>query len=58
MNVVRLLLPTHTRSPMWVVGKIFIYNLMWLAEYHCKSVVKFNFSDLFLGVIFRDHENG
>ena len=24
-----------------------IYNLLWLAEYQCKGVVKFNLSDLF-----------
>ena len=43
----RLLSPTHTRSPMWDMWKIFICNLLWLAEYQCKGVVKFNFSDLF-----------
>ena len=31
-----------------IMLKIFIYNpLLWLAEYQCKSVVKFNLSDLF-----------
>ena len=33
---------------MSVMLKIFIYNLLWLAKYQCKSVVKFNSSDLFL----------
>ena len=47
MNGVRSLSPAHTRSPMWVMLKIFIYNLLWLAEYQCKGVVKFNLSDLF-----------
>ena len=31
----------------WVMLKIFIYNLLWLAEYQCKGVVKFNFSHVF-----------
>ena len=26
--------------------KIFIYNLLWFAEYQCKRVIKFNLSDL------------
>ena len=47
MNAVRLLCSAHTRSPMWFMWKIFIYNLLWLAEYQCKGVVKFNISDLF-----------
>ena len=55
MNGVQSLSPAHTRSPMWV---IFIYNLLWLAEYQCKGEVKFNLSDLFSGVSFEDHENG
>ena len=37
MNGMRSLSPTHTRSPMWVMLKIFICNLLWLAEYQCKS---------------------
>ena len=36
---------------MWVMLKIFIYNLLWLAEYQCKDVVKFNLSDFFLGSV-------
>ena len=47
MNAVRLLSPAHTRSPMWVMWKVFIYCLLWLVEYQCKGVVKFNLSDLF-----------
>ena len=53
MNAVRSLSPAHTRSPMWVIWKIFIYNLLWLAEYQCKDVVKFNLSDLFFRVQLR-----
>ena len=53
MNGVRSLSPAHTRSPMWVMLKIFIYNLLWLAEYQCKGVVKFNLSDLFIWGQFR-----
>ena len=34
---------------MWAILKIFIYNLLWLAEYQYKGVVKFNLSDLFGG---------
>ena len=34
---------------MWAILKIFIYNLLWLAEYQYKGVVKFNMSDLFWG---------
>ena len=41
MNAVRSLSPAQTRSPMWVMLKIFIYNLLWFAEYQCKGVVKF-----------------
>ena len=37
----------HKITMMWVMLKIFIYNLLWLAEYQCKGVVKFNLSDLF-----------
>ena len=40
MNGMRSLSPTHTRSPMWVMLKIFICNLLWLAEYRCKGVVQ------------------
>ena len=58
MNGVRSLSPAHTRSPMWVMLKIFIYNLLWLTEYQCKGAVKFSLSDLFSGVSFGDHENG
>ena len=47
MNGTRHLPPAHTRSPMWVMLKLFIYNLLWLAEYQCKGMVKFNSSDLF-----------
>ena len=47
MSEVRSILPAHTRSPMWVILKIVIYNLLWLAEYQFKGVVKFNLSDLF-----------
>ena len=46
MNGMQLLLPTNTRSPIWVMLKIFIYNFFWLAEYQCKGVIKFNLSDL------------
>ena len=53
MNGVRSLSPAHTRSPMWVMLKIFIYNLLWLAEYQCKGVVKFNLSDLLIWGQFR-----
>ena len=47
MRGVRSLSAAHTRSPMWVMLKIFIYNLLWLTEYQLKGVVKFNLSDLF-----------
>ena len=47
MNGVRSLSPPQTRSPMWVMLKIFIYNLLWLAQYQYKGVVKFNLNDLF-----------
>ena len=57
MKGVRSLSLAHTRSPMCVMLKIFIYNLLWLAEYQCKDVVKFSLSDLFSGVSFGDHEN-
>ena len=40
MNGVRLLSPAHLRSPMWFMLKIFICNLLWLAEYQCKGVVQ------------------
>ena len=53
MNGVRLLSPTHLRSPMWVMLKRFIYNLLWLAEYQCKGVVKLNLTDLFFWGQFR-----
>ena len=53
MNGVRSLSPAHTRSPVWVTLKIFIYNLLWLAEYQCEDVVKFNLSDLFFWVQLR-----
>ena len=37
---------------MSVMLKILIYNLLWLAKYQCKGVVKFNLSDLFfLGLV-------
>ena len=37
-----------------IMLKIFIYNpLLWLAEYQCKGVVKFNLSDLFFWGQFR-----
>ena len=49
INGVRSLSPTHTRSPIWVMLKIFTYNLLWLAEYQCKGVVKFNLSNLVKG---------
>ena len=51
MNGMRSLSPVHTRSPMWVMLKIFIYNLLRLAEYQLKGVVKFNLSDHFLGSV-------
>ena len=57
MYGVRSLSPVHTKSPMWVMLKSFIYNLLWLAEYQCMGVVKFNLSDLFSGVSFGDHGN-
>ena len=53
MNGVQPLSPAHTRSPVWVALKKFIYNLLWLAEYQCKGVVKFNLSDLFFWGQFR-----
>ena len=34
---------------MSVMLKIFIYNLLWLAEYQCEGVVKFNMSQFFWG---------
>ena len=37
----------HKITIMWFMLKIFIYNLLWLAEYQFKGVVKFNLSDLF-----------
>ena len=37
----------HTRPPVWVMLKILICILLWLAEYQCKGVVKLNLSDLF-----------
>ena len=58
MNGVQSLSPDHTRSPMWVMLKIFTYTLWWLAEYQCKGVVKFSLSDIFSGVSFGGHENG
>ena len=37
-----------------IMLKIFIYNpLLWLAEYQCKGVVKFNLSDLVFRGLFR-----
>ena len=53
MNDGRSLSPAHTLSPVWVMLKIFIYNLLWLAEYQCKGVVKFSLSDLFFWGQFR-----
>ena len=47
MNGVRSLFASVHKIAMWVMSKIFIYNLLWLAEYQCKGVVKFNISDLF-----------
>ena len=43
----------HKITRMWVMLKIFIYNLLWLADYLCKGVVKFNLMDLFWGGQFR-----
>ena len=43
----------HKITIMWFMLKIFIYNLLWLAEYQFKGVVKFNLSDLFFWVQFR-----
>ena len=37
----------HKITIMWVMLKIFIYNLLWLAEYQCKGVVKFSLSHVF-----------
>ena len=37
----------HKITMMWVMLKIFIYNLLWLADYQCKGVVKFNLMNLF-----------
>ena len=48
----------HKITIMWVILKIFICNLLGLAEYQCKGVAKFNLSDLFSGVSFGDHEKG
>ena len=53
MNGVRSLSPAQTRSPMWFMLKIFIYNLLWLAQFQCKGVVKFSLSDLFFWGQFR-----
>ena len=53
MKGVRSLSPAHARSAMWVLLKLFIYNLLWLAEYQCKGVAKFNLSDVFLWDQFR-----
>ena len=50
MNGVRSLFASAHKIAMWVMLKIFIYNLLWLAEYQCKGVVKFSISDLFSGV--------
>ena len=33
---------------MWVKLKTLIYNLLWLTEFHCRGVIKFNSSNLFL----------
>ena len=38
---------------MWVMLKIFIYNLLRSAKYQCKGVVKFSLSDLFFWDQFR-----
>ena len=37
----------HKITIMWVMLKIVIYNLLWLAEYQCKGMLKFSLSDLF-----------
>ena len=42
MNGVRSLSPVHTGSPIWVMLKIFVYNLLRLTRYECEGVVKFN----------------
>ena len=47
MNGAQSLSPAQARSPFCVMLKIFFYNFLWLAEYQCKGVVKFNLSDLF-----------
>ena len=36
-----------------IFNKIFVKNLLWLAEHQCKGVVKFNMSDLFFWCQFR-----
>ena len=38
---------------MWIMLKIFIYNLFWLSEYQCKDVVKLKMSNLFFWGQFR-----
>ena len=43
----------HKITIMWVMLKIVIYNLLWLAEYQCKGMLKFNLSDLFFCGQFR-----
>ena len=40
MNGVWSLSPTRIRPPMWVMLKISICNLVWLAEYQCKCVIQ------------------
>ena len=53
MNGVRSFSPAQTRSPMWFMLEIFIYNFLWLAQFQCKGVVKFSLSDLFFWGQFR-----
>ena len=50
--------PVHTRSPIWVMLKTFTYNLLWLAEYQSKGVVKFNLIHLLFLVHFLRSWNG
>ena len=38
---------------MWVKLKKIIYNLLWLTEFHCRGVIKFNLSNLFFWGQFR-----
>ena len=55
MNGVRSLSPAHTRSPMWVMLKIFIYNFLQTLQVCGK--VQFE-RPFFSRISFVDYENG